>query len=442
MAAIDASQYAEITIESTVDRSKTVDIRLGVVSIDYYEDIFSPTVTAKMIVINTGNALQGDDPNQTQSLYHGLPLRGGERVSLRIEGNSDNNPGLDFSSDPSLYMYVSNISNIVSEGEKESFVLSLTTREAITNETSRVGEKYPSSSTLSSSAEKIIREKILTPRRINVDPTQNKYGFIGNLRKPFTVLTWMASRGVPDISEKDATAGYVFYQTATSYNFRSIDKLMKEPPKATYIYSTGAPNNVGSGEDFKILKYITNKNQNLVENLRLGTYSSQRFFFNPLTFTINDPVQGIFNSQNYSGKVVNLGKDIRIPSLNETADKSIADFPTRIISQFLDVGTLEKGVERDATNSDPAKYQSQTSMRYNTLMTQSMTMTIPSNTSLEAGNIIECVFPKTTIGKKREDDVEQSGLYMIKELCHHFDTENSFTSLKLVRDTYGKSTTV
>jgi hypothetical protein len=40
----------------------------------------------------------------------------------------------------------------------------------------------------------------------------NKYGFIGNMRKPFTVLTWLASKGVPE-SKGDATAGYVFYET-------------------------------------------------------------------------------------------------------------------------------------------------------------------------------------------------------------------------------------
>ena len=27
---------------------------------------------------------------------------------------------------------------------------------------------------------------------------------------------------------------------------------------------------------------------------------------------------------------------------------------------------------------------------------------------------------------------------MIKELCHHYDTEGSWTTLKLIRDTFGK----
>jgi hypothetical protein len=62
---------------------------------------------------------------------------------------------------------------------------------------------------------------------------------------------------------------------------------------------------------------------------------------------------------------------------------------------------------------------------------------IPSNTNLRAGDVIECLFPRISETSNNENDPDQSGLYMIKELCHHFDVENSYTSLKLIRDTYG-----
>jgi hypothetical protein len=65
-------------------------------------------------------------------------------------------------------------------------------------------------------------------------------------------------------------------------------------------------------------------------------------------------------------------------------------------------------------------------------------MTVPLNTNLQAGDIIECKFPKITSDKAKTYDEEESGLYMIKELCHHFDSEISLTSMKLVRDTYGQ----
>ena len=63
-------------------------------------------------------------------------------------------------------------------------------------------------------------------------------------------------------------------------------------------------------------------------------------------------------------------------------------------------------------------------------------MTIPSNTNLEAGSLIECEFQLAS-AEKDGTDTEQSGLYMIKELCHHFDNCGSYTSLTLIKDTFG-----
>ena len=65
-------------------------------------------------------------------------------------------------------------------------------------------------------------------------------------------------------------------------------------------------------------------------------------------------------------------------------------------------------------------------------------MTVPLNTNLRAGDIITCEFPLISQDNKQVFDEQQSGLYMIKELCHHFDTEASYTSMKLIRDTFGK----
>ena len=35
-------------------------------------------------------------------------------------------------------------------------------------------------------------------------------------------------------------------------------------------------------------------------------------------------------------------------------------------------------------------------------------------------------------------DRKQSGYYLIKELCHAFDTEQSVTSMTVIRDTFGE----
>ena len=125
MAAINKSIYEKLTLESN-DQKRTVDIQTGTVSIDYYEDIFSPTITAKILVGNTGDSIQapnseGEPDGAKQSIYNGLPLRGGERLALKIAGNSDRNPGLDFATNEKDYLYVSSITDVISESQREIF---------------------------------------------------------------------------------------------------------------------------------------------------------------------------------------------------------------------------------------------------------------------------------------------------------------------------------
>lgn len=111
MSASEASTFEELFLESN-DQLRTADLKSGVVSIDYYEDILSPTVTAKVRVINTGDSIAQKDPNDPkktdgprQSIYNGLPLRGGERLVMKIldqgkTGKGEEKKGLDFSTDP------------------------------------------------------------------------------------------------------------------------------------------------------------------------------------------------------------------------------------------------------------------------------------------------------------------------------------------------------
>ena len=446
MAAINKSIYEELILESN-DQKRTIDIRPGTVSIDYYEDIFSPTITAKIKVVNTGDTIQapdreGNPDGEKQSIYNGLPLRGGERLSLKIKGNSDKNPGLDFATNQKDYLYVSSITDIVSESQKEAFTLHLTSREAITNETVRVGKKYTTSTTIDASVTDILKNYLKTEKIGKIDKTQNKYGFIGNLKKPFTILVWLASKGVPAEISKDATAGFVFYQTKEGFQFRSIDSLISQKPDKipTYTYTEVNQSGATRDNDFAILNYKTEKNQNLIEKLRLGSYASYRIFYNPLTFEFTDPQKGIFTIEDYVSGVKNLGQKLELPKISSDSNVDLGSIPTRFLTQVLDIGTMEKDVSTDP-NSDPFKYQSQAIMRYNILFTQTMSITVGSNTNLKAGDIIKCNFPKISRGDEQEYDKEQSGLYMIKELCHHFDTEASYTSMKLIRDTFGANGT-
>ena len=439
MAAQDTSVYEIFEIKSN-DGSKTVDIRGGVVTFSYFENILSPMLTAQVLVSNTGNVVPDED-GEFASIYNGLPLNGGEKVNIKIP-STGLGPTMEFTEKLGNEFYIASITNVIVESGRETFTLNLVSREAITNETARVGKKFPSSEKISDSVKDIIKNYLKSDKQVDVDDTQNPYGFIGNLKKPFYLLTWLSTKSVAaTVGGKSATAGYFFFETKEGYHFRSVDSLIANTPfEREYSYEPGIVDNNDPDKDYKILSFSTVRNQKLIENLQKGSYCTYRMYYNPVSATFTSPEQGLFKTSSYSEKMENLGKDFEVflPPVDKT-NKTLADLPTRYVTGVLDFGTVEKENKNSLKqNANPMEYHSQAMMRYNTIFTQVLEATIPMNTSLTAGSVVNLLFAKITTDDVKVKDNEQSGLYMIKELVHYYEERGSFTKLKLIRDTTGK----
>ena len=444
MGAINPAIYEdmEISAETTTGTPKTIDLKLGVVSFNYFEDLFSPCLTAQLLVVSAGGATQtvveeGKTAENVENVYSGLPIRGGERVKIKIKPNTEKNAALEFDT-PEKYFYVSNVSKQFSDGSKEIFTLDLVSREAITNETSRVVKRYPKESKISDHVKTIIQDRLAsTIEDEDIDETVNKYGFIGNLKKPFHVLVWLASKSKP----KKGLPGYFFYQTKDGFKFKSIDTLIEEGNKSekiTYRETNYKPSSVLSDvADFTILQYNVVQNNDLLAKLALGQFSSHIMEFDPLLGTFTTQEQGKFTLDDITSESINLGETPEVPKLlNDDTTQNLGTLPSRLITMVTDRGVLDFEPVTDR-NSEPSLWQRQAYMRYQLLFTQVLNMVVPLNTNLSVGNIIFVEFLQSNMESK-ERDRQQSGSYMIKELCHHFDPNQSITSMTLIRDTFGE----
>ena len=434
MSADQAANYEEFIIESN-DGSRDVDLRFGVISFQYFEDVFSPTVTARVLVQSSGGGDIEDfkGVGGTKALLQGLPIIGGERVSIKVKTVVGD--GIDLTEDP---LYVGGVSEIMTDGDRELFTLNLVSRSAITNETSRVTKKYPTTQKIDISVKQIAEEflKIELPED-NIDSCKNQYGFIGNLRKPFTVLTWLAGKAIPASGKKDSTAGYFFYQTLDGHYFKSIDELIKQEPYAEYKEDTVNKSALESGVKdtaTKIMSYTFKQNTNILEKLRTGAFSSHNVFFDPLTFEFP---QFTYKLKEFAEQMEVMGEPPELPPIEAGSSESLGDYPTRLMTRILDRGTMDPDVKVDV-NSDPAKVQSQSIARYNLLMTQAVQVTVACNSDLRVGMIVKLFFKNQSFEKGNEFDEHTSGLYMIKQLCHQFTQTDSLTSMLLVRDSYGR----
>lgn len=435
------------TIEVVASDGRTADIRFASVSIDYYEDILCPTISAKIQIADSGGSIKLNDTNEEVSLYDGMKLRGGERVNLIIEPNSSTNQRLDFASFKPLY--VRGIKNVMREESREFFELHLVSREATENEVTFLKRSFSKEKTIKDHAVDIINESFNAPGRVEVDDTSNTLGFIGNNMKPFEALTKLASKACPAISQ-NASAGFFFFQVRDGFKFKSIDNLVDSEPVAEYVYteqqytpSTFVPTPELPSLDMKIIKFEVLQNQDLVKNLKKGAYSTERRFFDPSNFLVTTPKRGRsqFTGEDYTSIVKNLGGEFALDSIKlSDAASDFTKIPSMILTETVDRGTVEKENVTKDENQQIEQIYAQRRMRYNTLFTQRISILVPLNTNISAGDSIICNFPKISNNHRVEVDTENiSGKYLVKELCHHFDPRGSWTSMMIVRDTFGPS---
>lgn len=423
--AILGLRYNELTIYSA-DGKKSLDLSSSVLALDYYEDLLSPCITASMVI------------NSNYSIFNTLPIRGGEKVVINLSVSTG-----EFVLTGDYAMYVYKVGNLFS-GTTETFALHLCSREGLSNETSRVRSHYKKA-TIDQHVKDIL-DKVLETKKYkseNIEKTANSYSFIGTQKKPFHILTWLGPKAVPSTSSggsgtSGATAkgvtGFMFYENKDGFNFRSIETLVSSTksqvgsanqeniPNYTYtkVVEGGSPQN-----NFTVLNYNIEKNNDLMASLRVGLYSN-------ITYTF-DLYENKFDRYTYK-----ISEEVKskLGSEEVIAPEGFSSSPTRILYRTIDSGTLDPS-NKNATSGRDAADMAKSFARYNLLFTQSLNMTVPCNINLKVGSIINVDFQEMDPSDSGQSAKQQSGRYLIKELRHHFEGGQVVTALKLIRDSYG-----
>ena len=446
-----AGNLTKFQIFKATDSSEvSVDMLGACVELKYYESVLSNTISASAVIVETGfTDRTNKDDNPIMGIIDTLPVRGGEPVFLEFADAQPEPNKLSFKTNDTA-LYVNRLRNVDPGTQKDVYVIDLCTREFLTNEQTRVMKRYDEK--ISDNVKTILTEQggIQIKKNINIDETAIPYNFIGNQKKPFYLCTWLASKSVPELNVqgksnvdgKGGAAGYFFFENYEGFQFRSLDKLLdqKREPVKKYIY-TG---NESYPPEYNghILNVNVDRDIDLQQNLALGTYANRSIFFN-------------YASMEYSGRDYNI-EDNQKDKIVNAGDQDIAwvspafrKGPSRLMNHILDVGTLPSGddaVEQlKNRKADPTKptwnaedTMVQSIMRYNQLFTIKINIMIPGDFSLKAGDLIFCDFPLLTTDVNTQVNDQSGGIYMIASLCHRITTSDTYTSLSLVRDTFGR----
>lgn len=419
---------------SSNSKNFSIDISPSVVEFRYFESVLSNTVTATAAVIDTG--VQADSKIGEGSIIDALPIRGGERVDISVVDN--------YGEEVSLVLFVNRVRNANPGTSQEVFFIDFSSGEYFANEQFRVTKRYKDAP-ISTHVSDISKAMGIT--EIDIDDTAGNYNFYGNDRKPFYILTWLASKSIPSSSGQGTglggAAGFMFYQTKDGHFFKSIDNLLDQDAKKTYVYtgSIGLPDD--EDYDGKIVSYNIKADIDVQQNLALGVYNNRTIFFDPLSFSY--VVQG-FNVDQQESKITTAGD--KEATAARLLNPELLQTPSRLMSRVLDVGfnqpgsgdeqikQVREGVQSKPNDKTPMNLV-QSVMRYNQLFTIQTEIKVPGDFSLRAGDIVKCVFPQ--IGPEDTSgpiNNETSGEYLVAHVCHRTTPKDTYSSLTLVRDSY------
>ena len=428
------SNFTQFEIQASEDKGKTVDIREGIASFSYYENILSNFITASVSVIESGTRTGQDRGGVTEGLLNYLPVRGGEEVRMKAKDSFGN--VIDFSK---YELYVNTVSVPNADATVSSIEFGLVSKEYFSNAKTRVVKRYEGK--INETIKKILDDILKTKhyKSENIEDVSNAYAFIGNDRKPFYTCSWLGTKSIP-AKDYGKTAGFLFYQTQDGFCFKSVDGLLKGQSKGKYRFTDSTA--TLPKDEKKILSYDVNKNIDVQTDMMLGVYHNRTIYFDPYAFRVDVKTFDITQQKNIS----HSGK----PSGFNFVNKQFTDTPTRLMSTILDVGTLPIGKDSTAqleywksdkgkTNDRVIERQVQSIMRYNQLFTIKASITVEGDFSLRAGDVIECIFPsRKGLGTAPQKDKSTSEKYTIATLCHYITPERCLTRLGLVRDSFAK----
>jgi len=443
-----ALQFNKFEMKSNIN-DMTVDLRgTGNPIIEYRESVFMPYIEITAYIVDTGNTLPADDGTDAGvGLLEDGFAQGTETILFNIEDERGNKINLGRDTD----LRVSSVTGDYQAFKNSSFQLKIVSKEAFDNTLlkNRCNQKF--SGKISSIARAIIKENLKSPKAssMNIDETLNDYHAWGQDRTPFEMLLDIQQLGIPNIrtskgkTAKGNTAGYLFFQTSHGYQFRSLDKLYDTTGRTIrkYIENSRADESIPVGYDDKILWSNISKSVDALQQFETGAWASQLHIFNEVTKTYE------IKDLTSSGKGNGILGGRHLPKINsDYLDDDGEPLPTAKQNVRQAVGqtvvgfdTIEKQVEKYAEiNYNVEDIIQQTQQNYRQKMNTSAEIVIEADLSLSAGDLIFCEFPElstkvTTVGSR----TRKSGIYMIADLCHYGDVENSFTGLHLVRGSFG-----
>ena len=419
----------KIAIASIENEGTAVDVSGGIMELRYWESILQDSPKATVIFADSGSSIN------KKSVIEGLPLHGSEPTLIVMTDNYDN--------EISIEMLCSKASTLTKDTTKSVVHLTLDSEEHYYNGQTSIRELLEGN--IADSIKKIFTEiapaGLASVKELDIEEVGNPLSFYGNGFKAYYVLNTLAKKSKPQGGGGTKSAGYFFFGTSEKMIFRSIDSFFdedKNPRKLSIIYNNSPDRTKGipEGYDVKALSYETDI-ADASKQSEQGSKKTKQITFDPANFNFTHVVISALEA---------VGNAAQFEPL-KTAAEALPKFNPNFLEEAArttiavkDSGTTKPLDDSESENYTTQDIENQSIMRYNQMFATRVSVTIPGNFSLHAGDLVFFDGPSLREDTKNDEvDNDGGGLYIIASLCHYVSPERTLTKLSLIRDSFGRT---
>jgi hypothetical protein len=401
-----------------------LDIFSAYRSLSIYEDLFSPSITARLTL---------EDSN---GILNFLPIIGQETVNISYVTQ-----GLTEAIE--LEMIVNKITDLESDVGTQTYNLELVSVDMITNFEQRISEYFEGSST--EIAEKCF-QRLESKKTFEFEPSEDKYdeelGVIIPNMTPMKAISFLCGKA---FHEEYKSSSYMFYETSKKYVMKPMEMLTKEEPKNEF--SLGSYKNAGVDgknivdaniENKKAITYKFLSNFSVLDNIANGVFASKVSVVDMITRTKTDLEHSMWDDHE-EYKYLNYDKDNKstsgpifdVSGKGKQYMKSDEDTSVRFVVPEVEI----KG-GRPMYNQEKIFRQR---LFYTNLMNNiRCEMSVYGDSDLVVGDTVNLTLPLFTrldMGEEWKDKY-YSGKYLITGIRHKLSGDQYTTDLELVKDSF------